>query len=685
MIIYKNRRPVDCDSSDFVGVVGENKASIQKFYLKGISDDSVIYSIHLRFADGSVNSINPDSVTVDENGTKIVWIVKKNDIFCHGYFQLQIEGANTDGLNFQTEIITLFADESIPIEDKAYENPNSETLALREQAFSALEEIREQNIQIEHNASIINESNILEKANKTDVENALSEKENNANKVTDQRYIVDSRVNYPSIEYLEGYYYSAEETEDLLSEKANASEVNAELNLKANIEDVNSELDKKANVSDVEMALSEKADKSEVTSSLNEKASDSELQIAKAKISEMEQLLNAFSLAKIGQKIISGKIKKILIIGDSTTDGYGGSGYNGSREYKLTTNTGGYCWVNVMKKYLKENYDCTVINAGVYGGSLGTQVQYVNDKNLIPPEENIDLVISIASGNNCKNMAYFKKYLLSATDKLKSLVENVIVVANLPTDDIYDASMYESFSVYPQDIAEQTYRILYGNTMYIPMYDLFVRYCEDNNIDMSSTFYDGRHPNDLGYLIVFKLMLQQLGLYRNYYSDFSVNGSWWIGTEQYSTLAYSNSAVDATATSSTLSPLSITEGLDTENKTTGLSGKTVTKIKIPFSTTGKITIGKVDMSNYGKGIAPQFVSSQQYTVTKTGENEIFLSNLVLGENETLAIGASGDTATFKYIGNTFIKEGGFCTFHTASAYKSGTVSTLSLICSIYTL
>lgn len=65
------------------------------------------------------------------------------------------------------------------------------------------------------------------KANATDVANALRGKEDNANKVSSKTDITDSRVNYPSIEYLDAYYYkanelySSEEMNELLGNKAN--------------------------------------------------------------------------------------------------------------------------------------------------------------------------------------------------------------------------------------------------------------------------------------------------------------------------------------------------------------------------------------------------------------------------------------------------------------------------------
>ena len=92
MIIYDKRKPKTFDGANCVGITGENLAETQEFLIRGMCDITVDYFIHLRFADGSVNSVIPDSTAIDETGTKLVWKVRKNDIFMHGYFELQLEG-----------------------------------------------------------------------------------------------------------------------------------------------------------------------------------------------------------------------------------------------------------------------------------------------------------------------------------------------------------------------------------------------------------------------------------------------------------------------------------------------------------------------------------------------------------------------------------------------------------------
>mgnify|MGYP007095209147 CR=1 FL=1 len=213
MIIYDKRKPKTFDGANCVGITGENLAETQEFLIRGMCDITVDYTIHLRFADGSVNSVIPDSTAIDETGTKLVWKVRKNDIFMHGYFELQLEGRGENGYVFQTQIVTLYADESIPIEDKEYLNPNSETLKLREEVQKNLDETKNQQSKIDENRKIIEQSN-------------LSLKENISNKIEDRRQIVNQSENYPSIKYLETYYlpatmsYECDELDEMFAAKA---------------------------------------------------------------------------------------------------------------------------------------------------------------------------------------------------------------------------------------------------------------------------------------------------------------------------------------------------------------------------------------------------------------------------------------------------------------------------------
>lgn len=222
MIIYDKRKPKTFDGANCVGITGENLAETQEFLIRGMCDITVDYFIHLRFADGSVNSVIPDSTAIDETGTKLVWKVRKNDIFMHGYFELQLEGRGENGYVFQTQIVTLYADESIPIEDKEYLNPNSETLKLREETQKLLDETKLCQTEIDKTKKLIEQSDI-------------TKKEDNSNKVSDSSQITDYTRNYPSIKYLTDNYwdsgdsYSSNEVDILLNAKADNKSLNERL------------------------------------------------------------------------------------------------------------------------------------------------------------------------------------------------------------------------------------------------------------------------------------------------------------------------------------------------------------------------------------------------------------------------------------------------------------------------
>lgn len=222
MIIYDKRKPKTFDGANCVGITGENLAETQEFLIRGMCDITVDYFIHLRFADGSVNSVIPDSTAIDETGTKLVWKVRRNDIFMHGYFELQLEGRGENGYVFQTQIVTLYADESIPIEDKEYLNPNSETLKLREETTKLLDETKLCRTEIDKTKKLIEQSDI-------------TKKEDNSNKVSDSSQITDYTQNYPSIKYLTDNYwdsadsYSSDEVDILLNAKADSKSLNERL------------------------------------------------------------------------------------------------------------------------------------------------------------------------------------------------------------------------------------------------------------------------------------------------------------------------------------------------------------------------------------------------------------------------------------------------------------------------
>lgn len=248
MIIYNKEKCEGAFCEEAVGVVGENLVNEVEFLVKNFTGENVTACVHLRFSDGSVNSAVPQSVKAVDNGTYIVWRIGKNDIFRHGRVEVQLELRDGERL-LQTEIVRLFAGESLPVEDREYSNPNSETLALRDEAKILWERTFEQNEKIEENIRLIAQSDITLKE---DVRNKAVNKENL------------TAESYPSVEYLNNYYYDAEKVEELLDEVDESASL--KINLKADKDSVDSAfaaLNKTVsdNKAETDTALDRKADK----------------------------------------------------------------------------------------------------------------------------------------------------------------------------------------------------------------------------------------------------------------------------------------------------------------------------------------------------------------------------------------------------------------------------------------
>lgn len=215
MIIFNKEKYEGIAAEDNAGIVGENLVSKVEFTVNDFVGKNTIAAIHLRFKDGSVNTVAPQTVKTVNNSTYIMWKIGKNDIFCHGWVEVQLE-LREEETTLQTDIVRLFAGESIPIEDKGFTNPNSETLALRDETKKCWDKIAEQNKQIKNNIKVIADSDI-------------TLKEEKANKVTLKADVTEE--SYPSVAYLENYYYDYDDVDDEIQNLK--SSVDTKLNLKA--------------------------------------------------------------------------------------------------------------------------------------------------------------------------------------------------------------------------------------------------------------------------------------------------------------------------------------------------------------------------------------------------------------------------------------------------------------------
>ena len=224
--------------------------------------------------------------------------------------------------------------------------------------------------------------------------------------------------------------------------------------------------------------------------------------------------------------VLSERTIKIKLLGDSITHGAGGTGFeqNGAPIVdKYSRNPDGYCWAKMFKEYMESQFDCAVTN----NGCCSVKIEFIIDNFDTLVDKDDDIIICTIGTNN-RNLyhdvperytrqEYMKKFyenIVLLNDKFKSAGKKVIFVANIP-------AMPEK-----EKDGEKFCRLFHMNDVHdmnvkasadcdfplIDLYTQFIEYCENRNISMDTLYYDGLHPNDAGYDVMFKLILKELGI-----------------------------------------------------------------------------------------------------------------------------------------------------------------------------
>ena len=383
-------------------------------------------------------------------------------------------------------------------------------------------------------------------------------------------------------------------------------------------------------------------------------------------------------LESIGAKIISGEIRSIVLLGDSITDGAGGSDYNGNFANTLSTNTEGYCWANAFQKFTRQRYGTTVQNKGMYGTVMATQketaLNFLTEK---------DFVIWLTGTNDRWDANGYKANLRAQLEAVKKKCAGLLVISNIPATEADERE--KPFTM--QQMDEIIMGQVDGFVPHFSMYQAFIEYCLQHGISLSDCFADHCHPNDLGYKIMFTLLCRKLGLPLDPYTDYGYNGLWWndilSGTE--GVLASNEASADASAFNQTMIKTGVTvpcvfmPGYNADARTTSLSGTYITKMNLLVNTAGTITFGTVDLNTVGQ--APVYRKRKTVEVSQTGLVTLELG-LKVGAHETLAFHSTDDTGGLAYlVGNTYGSSE--LQFWIANSFKNNTPENSALYGTIY--
>ena len=225
-------------------------------------------------------------------------------------------------------------------------------------------------------------------------------------------------------------------------------------------------------------------------------------------------------------KLNSKKSLRIKLLGDSITHGLGGTGYSPTEEHiagKFHRNNKGHCWANSFRDFMKEKYGCSVINNGCSGILIEFIIEHFDE--LVEPAD--DFVICTVGTNNRRQYfteepkatreeygTQFYNNIVKLNDMFEAAGKKVIFVANIPAAACNEVDKETFWRILHMDDINEIHKRASVNCGFplISLYDLFMQYCNDNNITVESLLYDEVHPNDAGYDVMFKLLLEALEL-----------------------------------------------------------------------------------------------------------------------------------------------------------------------------
>ena len=223
-------------------------------------------------------------------------------------------------------------------------------------------------------------------------------------------------------------------------------------------------------------------------------------------------------LTDIGRMIINGTITKIDFIGNSVVAGVGGTGYDGNH-LAPSPNSTGYCFTNVMRKYLAEKYGCTVVNQGMSGASIEDIEVYMNT--IFSTGSQCAIYFADINDRNSSAewntfMSHLPGFITTALGKVKYFA----VIPQYPTRSDLAVSSSDADAFIAGATMERCY---YGS-----LRKKWLDYITIHGLTTLALTADAYHPNDLGYYHMWKMVCEMLGIPYDPSTDYSVNGDWWV-------------------------------------------------------------------------------------------------------------------------------------------------------------
>ena len=232
---------------------------------------------------------------------------------------------------------------------------------------------------------------------------------------------------------------------------------------------------------------------------------------------------------------------KIKLIGDSITHGVGGTNLEDGTSFPSDTSTTKgdgingepimvngsitfytapniHCWGNLFKAYVEEKFpDTTVKNHGTRGESYHTMQinNFYRLKQLVSADDDTDIVIMMFGTNDrsycsdvsdmiAKGSACIEYITITCGKKLILMTATPASVSN---------ETAENNNLHMEDVANvNKYLADKYKLPFVNIYTEFIDRIEEKGESISGYLADGLHPNDEGYDLMFKIILEKLSI-----------------------------------------------------------------------------------------------------------------------------------------------------------------------------
>lgn len=260
------------------------------------------------------------------------------------------------------------------------------------------------------------------------------------------------------------------------------------------------------------------------------------------KITISKNATPANTAESIFSEVVGNVSAKVVLLGDSITQGVGSTGYvmfnkvidgttysirgngpdypdagsdyqvgdyiygdNGRKWYEALDGAG---WAQLLKSYLEGKFGCTVKNYGCAGANAADLYAAIQASVI---GNGYDIAVVMIGTNNRQDTS-LTTYYSDLTRIIKSLESDdikVIVLGGIPAS----VTNEEQFSHHMEDINHLALKCAVScNVPFISMYSEISDYSEYTGHTIDELLGDSLHPNDEGYSVLFRLICKKIGI-----------------------------------------------------------------------------------------------------------------------------------------------------------------------------